>query len=81
MARHVKDVRLGYEILSGRSVRDPLSVDVPLYGPAPTHKKVALVTEVPGVELPESTVAAVKAAAAVLEDQGWQLEEVSPPEL
>jgi amidase len=81
MARHVKDVRLGYEILSGRDVRDPVSADVPLYGPAPTHKKAALVTEVPGVELPVSTVAAVKAAAAVLEDQGWQLEEVSPPEL
>jgi amidase len=81
MARHVKDVRLGYEILSGRDVRDPLSVDAPLYGPAPTHKKVALVTEVPGVELPVSTVAAVKAAAAVLEDQGWKVEEVSPPEL
>ncbi len=81
MARHVKDVRLGYEILSGRSVRDPVSVDVPLYGPAPTHKKVALVTEVPGVELPVSTVAAVKRAAAVLEDQGWKVEEVSPPEL
>jgi amidase len=81
MARHVKDVRLGYEILSGRSVRDPVSVDVPLYGPAPTHKKAALVTEVPGVELPASTVAAVKRAADVLEDQGWQVEEVSPPEL
>jgi amidase len=81
MARHVKDVRLGYEILSGRDVRDPVSADVPLYGPAPTHKKAALVTEVPGVELPVSTVAAVKAAAAVLEDQGWKLEEVSPPEL
>ena len=81
MARHVKDIRLGYEILSGRDVRDPVSADVPLYGPAPTHKKAALVTEVPGVELPVSTVAAVKAAAAVLEDQGWQLEEVSPPEL
>jgi amidase len=39
------------------------------------------VTEVPGVELPESTVAAVKAAGEVMKNQGWQLEEVSPPEL
>ena len=81
MARHVKDIRLGYEILSGRDVRDPLSVDAPLYGPAPNIKKVALVTEVPGVELPESTVAAVKAAAEVMRNQGWQIEEVNPPEL
>ena len=81
MARHVEDLRLGYEVLSGRDVRDPLSVDAPLSGPAPTHKKVALVTEVPGVQLPESTVAAIKIAGAIMESQGWQLEEVSPPEL
>lgn len=81
MARHVQDLRLGYEILSGRDIRDPLSVDAPLYGPVPIHKKVALVTEVPGVELPESTLTAIRTAGAVMENHGWQLEEVNPPEL
>lgn len=81
MARHIKDLRLGYEILSGRDIHDPGSVDVPLYGPIPTNKKIALVTEVPGVELPESTVAAIRSAGAIMQDQGWRIEELSPPEL
>jgi len=81
MARHVEDIRLGYEILSGRDIRDPSSVDVPLYGTAATQKKVALVTEIPGVELPESTVAAIKTAGAVMKDHGWDVEEANPPEL
>ena len=81
MARHAKDLRLGFEILSGRDIRDPVSVDAPLYGSAPTHKNVALVTEVPGVELPESVVAAIRAAGAIMQGQGWKVEEVSPPDL
>jgi len=81
MARHVKDLRLGYAILSGRDVRDPVSVDAPLYGPVPTNKKVALVTGVPGVELPASTIAAIRTAGAIMQNQGWEIEEVSPPEL
>jgi amidase len=81
MARHVKDLRLGYGILSGRDVRDPISVDAPLYGPSPTNKRIALVTEVPGVELPDSTIAAIRAAGAIMQNQGWRIEEVSPPEL
>jgi len=81
MARHVEDLKLGYEILSGRDIRDPNSVEVSLVGPAPKCKKVAMVTEVPRVELPESTVAAVQAAARIIEGQGWEIEEVTPPEL
>ena len=42
MARHVKDLRLGYEILSGRDPRDPVSVDAPLTGPQPAKKNVAV---------------------------------------
>ncbi len=81
MGRHVEDVRLGYEILSGRNILDPLSVDAPLYGPDPTNKRVALVTEVPGVDLPDSTVAAIKAAGEIMASQGWEVEERNPPEL
>jgi amidase len=81
MARHVKDVRLGYEILSGRDPRDPVSVDAPLSGPEPVNKKVAVVTEIPGIELASSAVAAVKEAANTLKDAGWQAVETQPPEL
>ncbi|MBL7174369.1 MAG: indole acetimide hydrolase [Desulfobacteraceae bacterium] len=81
MARHVKDVRLGYEILSGRDPRDPVSVDAPLTGPEPANKKVAVVTEIPGIELASSAVAAVKEAANTLKDAGWEAVETQPPEL
>ncbi len=81
MARHVKDVRLGYEILSGRDPRDPVSVDAPLTGPEPANKKVAVVAEIPGVELASSAVIAVKEAATALNDAGWEVVEVQPPEL
>ncbi|HIG44002.1 MAG: amidase [bacterium] len=81
MARHVKDVRLGYEILSGRDPRDPVSVDAPLYGPEPANKKVAVVTEIPGVELAVSLVNAIRDAANALKDAGWDVVEILPPEL
>ncbi|MCP4751636.1 MAG: indole acetimide hydrolase [Proteobacteria bacterium] len=81
MARHVKDVKLGYQILSGRDPRDPVSVDAPLTGPDPASKKVAVVTEIPGIELASSAVAAVKEAANTLKDAGWEAVEAQPPEL
>lgn len=80
MARHIKDVRLAYEILSGRDPRDPVSADAPLYGPA-VEKRAAIVTEIPGVELPESTRGAVLEAAAALQQSGWETVEIQPPEL
>lgn len=81
MARHVKDVGLGYEILSGRDPRDPVSVDAPLAGPEPADRKVAVVTEIPGVKLPSSAITAVRDAAKALKDAGWEIVETQPPEL
>ena len=34
MARTVADLRLGLQVLAGRDIRDPRSVDAPLHGPA-----------------------------------------------
>jgi amidase len=81
MARNVEDVRLAYSILAGRDVRDPNSVDVPLWGEAVTNKRVALVTEVPNVELPASHVKAIREAGKALADAGWHVEEAQAPEL
>jgi len=80
MARHVEDLRLAYETLSGRDPRDPQSTDAPLYGPV-VEKRAAIVTEIPGVALPNATRDAVLAAAAALRDMGWETAEVQPPEL
>ena len=80
IARHVKDLRLAYETLSGRDSRDPQSTDAPLYGPD-VKKRAAIVTDIPGVELPESTRDALLQAAAALEEMGWETVEIQPPEL
>jgi amidase len=81
MARHVKDVKLAYEVLSGRHPRDPVTVDVPLSGPEPANKKVAVVTEISGIEVSSSAIMAVKEAAKALKDAGWEIVETQPPEL
>ena len=80
MARHVKDLRLVYEILSGRDSRDPQSTDAPLYGPA-VEKRAAIVTDIPGVELPQATRDAVLEAETALHEMGWETVEIQPPEL
>ncbi|MEE3133459.1 MAG: amidase [Pseudomonadota bacterium] len=80
IARHVKDLRLAYETLSGRDSRDPQSTDAPLYGPD-VKKRAAIVTDIPGVELPESTRDALLQAATALEEKGWETVEIQPPEL
>ncbi len=81
MARTVEDLRIGLEIMSGRDIRDPVSVDAPLAGPRPAALRAALIVDVPGKPLPASTVAAVRAAGKVLSASGWQVEEVPAPEL
>ena len=80
IARHVKDLRLAYETLSGRDSRDPQSTDAPLYGPD-VKKRAAIVTDIPGVELPESTRDALLQAAIALKEMGWETVEIQPPEL
>lgn len=81
MARSVKDLQIALDVLAGRDIRDPVSVDAPLRGPAPKEKKAALVTEIPGGSLPAATVAEIERAGRILEDAGWTVEQATPPEL
>ncbi|MCB1701062.1 MAG: hypothetical protein KDI14_09520 [Halioglobus sp.] len=81
MARHVEDLQLAYQLLAGRDPRDPFSVAAPLQGPPPQNKRAALVTAIPGATLSDSALTAIRRAGAELSAQGWQLEEVAPPEL
>ncbi len=81
MARHVRDVRLGYEILSGRHPRDPISVDAALTGPEPAVRRAAIVTEIPGVTLPDAFVSSIRTAGEALKGAGWEIVETQPPEL
>ena len=81
MARSVADLRLGLSILAGRDRRDPQSVDAPLTGPVPQRPRAALVTKIPGCELPAATVSEIERAGRVLADRGWEVEEAEAPEL
>lgn len=89
MARSIEDLRVGLSIAAGRHPRDPRSVDVPLTAPltvpltgqAPSVKRVALVTDIPGACIPEETLAAIRLAGDILADAGWLVVEQTPPEL
>jgi amidase len=81
MARTVADLRLGLSVLAGRDIRDPRSVDAPLRGNAPAVRRAALVTLVPGVELPPVTIAEIERAGRILAGAGWEVEAAQPPEL
>jgi amidase len=80
MARHVRDLRLALEVMSGPDARDPWWTPAPLVGP-PLEKpiKVAVSTN-PGNSGIDSNVAAgVRKAAQLLSTAGYVVEEVDPP--
>lgn len=81
MARSVADLKLGLSILAGRDIRDPVSVDAALEGPAPAQRRAALVTDITGADIPAATVAAIKKAGEILATDGWQVEVTQPPEI
>jgi amidase len=81
IARSVSDLRLFLEVVSGRDTRDPRSVDVPLTGPPPRDKVAGIVTSLPGAPLGDAATQAVFRAGAALGAAGWEVEEVTLPEL
>ncbi len=81
MARRVADVRLGLQVLMGAHPRDPWSIDAPFVGPPLTKPiRVAVVADPPGGEPTDPAVsAAVRRAADVLADAGYDVVEACPP--
>jgi len=80
MARTVADLRLSYEILSGRVPTDPRVADVPLDGAA-VAPRCGVVRQLDGTQICAGTLAAVDAAAAAMAAAGYEVVEVQPPEL
>ena len=80
MARSVADLRTAMEVIHGRDPRDPRSVTVPLDGPD-THRQVAVVYSVPGVNCHPAVIDGVGRAASALIDAGWEVVESTPPEM
>ena len=80
LARRVADLRLGLSIIAGAHPRDPYAISAPLEGP-PVVKRVALVPEPEGGTTDPDIAAAVRTAGQILEDAGYEVEEIQPPKL
>lgn len=80
MARTVADVRAGLAALNGHHPRDPWSVDVPLELTRPLAKRVAVLPEPPGGSTDPEVAAAVRLAADLLADAGYEVKEIVPPD-
>ncbi|WP_052668729.1 amidase [Nitriliruptor alkaliphilus] len=81
MGRRVDDVSAAMAILNGADPSDPRSVDVPLDRPSPAHRVAGVVTTGSDGPLQPAVAAAVGRAAEALAEAGWELEEVTLPEL
>lgn len=80
LARTVADVRLGYEAMAARDLRDPWWVPAPLFQPV-REKRAALALAPSGMKVDGRVEAALRDAAARLRAAGWTVEEVECPDL
>jgi amidase len=80
LARTVADVRLALECVMGSDPRDPHAVDAPLGGPS-RPKRAALIPEPVGGFTDADVAEGVRIAGRALENAGYEVEEISPPEL
>lgn len=82
LARSVRDVRLALAAMAVRDPRDTWWTPAPLIGEPPARPiRAALVTAVDGVDIDPAVVAAVREAGACLAAAGYQVEEITPPQL
>ena len=78
LARHVRDVKIGFEALAAPEPRDPWSG--PVVTPAdPKPGRVAMFQNDPSADIDPAMPAAIRTAAHWLEDAGYEVEEVAPP--
>lgn len=80
MARCVRDVRLGLEILIGAHPRDPISFDMPLIGKKLSRPiRIAVVAAPPGGSCDPAITAVVRRAADALSNAGYDVVDACPP--
>jgi amidase len=80
LARTIGDVKLGFEAMCARDVREPWWVDMPMSGP-PAPKRAALCIRPEGLATVPEVEAALRDAAKRLEAAGWTIEDVPLPPL
>ncbi len=81
MARRIADVRLGLQCMVGDHSSDPWHVRRPLACEAEAGLPLALVVDPMGAGVHPQVAAGVRAAADILAQQGFVIEEVPPPRL
>lgn len=80
LARSVADLRAATEVMSGRSIRDPRTADVPFVGSS-SPKRAGVVRSIPGVDVHASSLGGVDAAVSALQAAGWETIDIEAPEL
>jgi amidase len=78
LGRHVRDVALGFSALAAAERRDPWWVPAPLLADA-KPSRVAMFADEPTADIDTAVPAALRKAAAWLQEAGYQVEEVTPP--
>jgi amidase len=79
MARHVADVRAGFDIVAGPHLRDPLALPVRIADLAPGRPlRVAVAADTPGGSTHPGVAAAIRAVADRLADDGAEVTEAVP---
>lgn len=78
IGRTIEDLRLGLQAMAAPDFRDPWWMPVPLALPA-TNNKVALCVAPDNLEVDAAVEQALRHAAAILTDQGYQICEVRCP--
>ena len=82
MARRIEDLRLAFEVMAGPTWRDPWTVPAPLRGPELARPiRVALVVDPAGRGIVAQVRDGVRKAASALEDAGYDVDEVEPPDI
>lgn len=80
MARHVRDLRLALQAITGPDPRDPLWTPAPISGPAAARPiRVAVVRDPGGLGVHPDVAAGVQRAADALSAAGYQVEDAEPP--
>ncbi len=80
MARTVADLQAMLRVTIGRHPRDPRTVDVP-YDGADFARRAAVPTDLPGGPIHADAREAVHRAGEALAADGWEVVDVTPPEM